>query len=413
MNIGLFIGWRYAGGRRSYQNVAFLSRVSIVGLVVGVMLLITVLSIMNGFDRELRQRILGLVPQAAIYHKQGVEDWQALQKKLEQHSDVKAAAPFVELQGMVAKGTEASPVLIYGIDIDQEKRVSRIAEFLPSDIAIQLMNKTDTFVVGRSIATRLSLKVGDTAMLIVPDASGRLGSNNGSPQLAYFTLIHILDTQTELDNTLVLTRLSAAAALSPTPSRISGLRMSLSDLFVARQVVWELVNQVGYGYYGQSWEHSHGNLFHAIQMSKKLVGLLMSLIVAIAAFNVVSTLIMVVVEKQADIAILRTLGTTTGTIMRIFIYQGSLIGLFGTSVGVLAGILLTWCVGPLVHAVERISHVQFLKADVYPLTYLPTQIVWSDVLNVALTALVMSFCATLYPAWRASRARPAEILRYE
>jgi lipoprotein-releasing system permease protein len=191
------------------------------------------------------------------------------------------------------------------------------------------------------------------------------------------------------------------------------MRLRVDDLFAAREVVWQALNELGRSYYGTSWQNTHGNLYQAIHMSKKLVALLMSLIVAIAAFNVVSTLVMVVVEKQGDIAILRTLGASTGEIMAIFMVQGTLIGIIGTVLGVVCGVLLSWLAQPLLRLFEILLDVRFLKSDVYPLTYLPIEISPADILQVSVTAMLMSFLATLYPAWRASRTRPAEILRYE
>lgn len=408
MRLPLHIGLRYSGARAFNQSVSFLARVSVTGLVVGVGLLIAVLSIMNGFDRELREKILGLVPQAAIYERGGVADWPALQRKLEDREDIVAAAPFVQLNGLVAVRQEAEPVVLYGIDPGQEPRVSHLAEYLDASQLGQLHSGTGRLILGARIAEKLGLSVQDRVMMIVPDAD-----DMGSPRIEYFTLLHILRTETELDNALALTDLASAARLSTTPDSVSGMRLKVTNLFDARDIAWQALLDLGGGYYGSSWASTHGNLYHAIHMSKKLVALLMSLIVAIAAFNVISTLVMVVIEKQGDIAILRTQGASTGTIMNIFIVLGSAIGIMGTVLGVLFGLGLSLVIEYLVRGVERLLNVQFLKSDVYPLTYLPTEISWPDVGMVAATSLVMSFLATLYPAWRASRVQPAEVLRYE
>lgn len=245
-------------------------------------------------------------------------------------------------------------------------------------------------------------------MLVVP------GERAGvAPHIGYFTLLKVLRTHTELDNSLSITHLTTAARYTGQPEKVTGMRLKVEDLFSARDIVWNALTQLGRNYYGTSWLNTHGNLYQAIHMSKKLVALLMSLIVAIAAFNVVSTLVMVVVEKQGDIAILRTFGASTGDIMAIFVVQGSVIGLIGTLLGVVFGLLLTLIVQPLVQFFEMLFGVQFLKSDVYPLTYLPIEIAPDDIAQVAITALLMSFLATLYPAWRASRTRPADVLRYE
>lgn len=408
MSLALFIGTRYSGARAFNQSVSFLARVSVIGLVVGVGLLIAVLSIMNGFDRELREKILGLVPQAAIYQTGGIEDWHALQRFLEKQPGIAAAAPFVQLNGLVAVGQDAQPVVLYGINPDHERRVSRIGEYLDSEDLQTLQDQSNQLVLGVKIAERLALQVGQDVMVIVPDPE-----SSNAPRIEYFTLLQILQTDTELDNALALTSLGSAASLTATATSVSGMRLRVDDLFAARDTTWEALLKLGPGFHGSSWASTHGNLYHAIHMSKKLVALLMSLIVAIAAFNVISTLVMVVIEKQGDIAILRTQGATTGAIMNIFIVLGTIIGVLGTLFGVLFGLCLSMVIEGLVKLVEGTFGMQFLKSDVYPITYLPTQIAWSDVALVAITSLAMSFLATLYPAWRASRVQPADVLRYE
>lgn len=408
MKLPVFIGLRYTGAPRNNQFVSFFSGVSITGLVVGVGLLITVLSIMNGFDRELREKILALVPQAAVYERTGISDWQELQAWLEAQPRVEAAAPFVKLEGLVSYQGKSEPVVLFGIEPAEELRVSRLEEFLRPDIMTRLQAEEDQLVLGEAIANRLGVKEGEQLMLVVP------GERAGvAPHIGYFTLLKVLRTHTELDNSLSITHLTTAARYTGQPEKVTGMRLKVEDLFSARDIVWNALTQLGRNYYGTSWLNTHGNLYQAIHMSKKLVALLMSLIVAIAAFNVVSTLVMVVVEKQGDIAILRTFGASTGDIMAIFVVQGSVIGLIGTLLGVVFGLLLTLIVQPLVRFFEMLFGVQFLKSDVYPLTYLPIEIAPDDIAQVAITALLMSFLATLYPAWRASRTRPADVLRYE
>lgn len=408
MKLPIFIGLRYTGASRNSQFVSFFSGVSITGLVVGVGLLITVLSIMNGFDRELREKILALVPQAAVYERGGISDWRELQSWLEAQPQIEASAPFVQLEGLVSYQGKSEPVVVFGVEPADEVRVSRLAEFLSQEVLASLETQTDQLVLGEAIAARLGVQEGEQLMLVVP------GERPGvAPHIGYFTLLKILRTQTELDNSLSITHLTTAARFTAQPDKVSGMRLKVEDLFSARTIVWNALNQLGRDYYGTSWQNTHGNLYQAIQMSKKLVALLMSLIVAIAAFNVVSTLVMVVVEKQGDIAILRTFGASTGDIMAIFVVQGSVIGLIGTALGVVFGLLLTAIVQPLLQFFEFLFGVQFLKSDVYPLTYLPIEFTPNDIAQVAVTALVMSFLATLYPAWRASRTRPADVLRYE
>lgn len=407
MKLPVLIGLRYTGTRARTQLVAFLSRVSILGLIVGVGLLLAVLSIMNGFDKELREKILSLVPQAAIYKHQGITDWPALQKQLEQQDEIVAAVPFVQLNGLVSKTNIAEPVAVFGINVQQELRVSRLLEFVPQAKLDSLRQGNDAILLGAGIAKKLKVAPGQSVLLLIPSVSG------GAPRAQYFNVVDLISTQTELDQTLALMNINQAANLSGMPDSVSGLRLKLANLFDAREVVWQNLLQLGGDYYGSSWINTHGNLYHAIHLSKKLVALLMLLMVAIAAFNVVSTLIMVVVEKESDIAILRTQGASTKTIMAIFMVQGTAIGVIGTGLGVLFGISLSFVIGPVVAHMESILGVQFLSSDVYPLTYLPTQILVGDVWFVASVALAMSFVATLYPAWRASRIQPADALRYE
>jgi lipoprotein-releasing system permease protein len=236
---------------------------------------------------------------------------------------------------------------------------------------------------------------------------------NSSPRIKVVTVLAILNTHTEIDNTLALMDINVAADLSGYPGQITGVRLKVDDVFAAPEVVRDIMLTLTEDYHGSSWIRTHGNVYQAIQMSKSMVGMLLFLIIAIAAFNLVSTLIMVVVDKQGDIAILRTMGASTSEIMAIFMVQGGLIGLIGTSIGLVLGVTLSYFVTPLVQWIERIFGVQFLHSDVYPITYLPSELVAGDIAKVVITALLISFFVSLYPAWRASKIQPADALRYE
>ncbi len=402
------IGLRYAGARQRNQLVSFISAISILGLVLAVALLVVVLSVMNGFDRELRERILGVLPQASLYHRDGIDDWQSLQQQLLGNPQVRAASPFVELQGLLSVKQEVAPVAIYGVAAAEEAKTSSIGDYISPE-EFRLLAQGDALLLGRGLADKLALEVDDKLLLIVPSGGGA----RQAPKLQSLRVAAIFTTGTEVDNSLALMDLMAASALSGQPSRVTALRLQLDDLFAAPQVVRQIVHNLPYGYYSSDWTRTHGNLFQAIQMSKKLVGLLLVLIIAISAFNVVSTLIMVVVDKQGDIAILRSLGTSTREIMGIFMVQGSLIGVVGTALGLALGLLLSLVVTDLVQGLERLLDLQFLKSDVYPISYLPVDVRWQDVVLVGGVALLMAFMATIYPAWRASRVQPAEALRYE
>jgi lipoprotein-releasing system permease protein len=409
----LFIGARYGISRRHSRLVSFISSLSTVGLIIGVALLVLVLSIMNGFDRELRERILGIMPQATLYHREGILDPAPIIEQVRRHPQVLGAAPFVQLQGLVSRQKRVAPVNIFGIDPQQELQHSALKNYLPIEIFDKLAQAPHGLVIGKGIADKLQLVEGDRITLIIPARSDGYSDIRSTPGISMVQVIGVLESGTEIDQHLALMGLQQASELSLYPGRVTGIRLQLDDLFIAPWLVTSLVNELPDGFYGSSWIRTQGNLYEAIQMSKRLVKLLLFLIIAIAAFNLVSTLIMVVVDKQGDIAILRTLGASTAEIIGIFMVQGGLIGVIGTSLGVVLGVGLSLCVTDFVQWLERILDIQFLRSDVYPISYLPSHLQWADVGQVALTALVISFFASLYPAWRASRIQPADALRYE
>jgi lipoprotein-releasing system permease protein len=406
-----FIGARYGISRRHSRLVSFISTLSTVGLVIGVALLIVVLSIMNGFDRELRERILGIMPQATLYHSSGsIVDTGPLIDLAMRQPHVLGASPFVQVQGLVSWQRRAEPVNLFGIEPAMELQYSALKNYLPASVFDELSNNSQALVLGKGIADKLQVDVGQTISLVIP-ASGRDGQT--APRIRALDVIAILDSGTGIDQYLALMGLSAASQLTTFPGEATGIRLQLDDLFAAPEVMRLIVNELPSGYYGSNWTRTQGNLYEAIHMSKRLVELLLFLIIAIAAFNLVSTLIMVVVDKQGDIAILRTLGASTSDIIGIFMVQGGLIGLIGTSAGVVLGVGLSLVVTDLAQGIERITGIQFLHSDVYPISYLPSDLQWGDVLYIGATALTISVIASLYPAWRASRVQPAEALRYE
>lgn len=401
------VGARYGISQGHSHLVSFISRLSTAGLVIGVALLILVMSIMNGFDKELRENILGVMPQAMIYHRHSIEHPEQLISELKRHPRVLAASPYVQLHGLLGYQKNVAPAIIFGIDSVQEKTTSKLLEFLPPDTLEKLAVAEAGIVIGRGVAEKLQVVEADAISLII-NVEG-----NSSPRMKAVTVLAILNTHTEIDNTLALMNINVAADLSGYPGQITGVRLKVDDVFAAPEVVHEIMLTLTEGYQGSSWIRTHGNIYQAIQMSKNMVGILLFLIIAIAAFNLVSTLIMVVVDKQGDIAILRTMGASTTEIMAIFMVQGGLIGLIGTSIGLVLGVTLSYFVTPLVQWIEKVFGVQFLHSDVYPIAYLPSEIVSGDIAKVVITALMISFFVSLYPAWCASRIQPADALRYE
>jgi lipoprotein-releasing system permease protein len=408
------VGARYGISRRHSQLVSFISRLSTAGLVIGVALLIVVMSIMNGFDRELRERILGIMPQAMIYHREGIENYQSVITQLKKDERIIGAAPFVHIQGLLTFQKHAAPINLFGIHPLEESKVSILEQYLPAGTFTALSANAQAVIVGQGIATKLGILAGDKITLIVPRAS--TVDANSTPSVLMLEVLAILKSNTEIDQSLALMNLEAASQVSELGGRVSGIRLQVNDLFEAQNIVVDAVDRLSAdsnGYYGSDWMHTYGNVYQAIHMSKNLVSMLLLLIIAIAAFNLVSTLIMVVVDKQGDIAILRTLGASSSEIIGIFMVQGGLIGFIGTAIGGIVGVLLSLVVTDVVSGIEHFFNIQFLHSDVYPISYLPSDLQWPDVLQVLLTALIISFFASLYPAWRASRVRPADALRYE
>jgi lipoprotein-releasing system permease protein len=406
----LRVGLRYAGSSHRGALVAFISRVSMLGLVLGVALLIVVLSVMNGFDRELRERILSLVPHVSLSPVEPVSDWRALAAAVEAHPEVVAAAPFVDLQGLLMYRGKVVPVLLHGADPEAERRISAIDRYLESGSLEVLADAPDSVLLSRLLARRLGAEPGVNLLVLVPDVNA---AGQVVPRAERVRLAGIFDTGTEVDNMLAMIGLEAATRLRGHPGIVQGVRFQVRDLFTAARVEREVSAGLGIAVYALDWTRTHGNLYEAIQLSRNMVGILLFLIVAVAVFNVVSTLFLIVKDKEGDIAILRTLGASPGAIMAVFVVQGTLIGLAGAFAGGLIGSLLSLGVTDAVALLERLLGVQFLKAEVYPVSYLPADLSWRDVVDVCGVALAMSFVATLYPSWRAARMHPAEVLRYE
>lgn len=410
--LSLFVGLRYTGAKRRNHFISFISLVSMIGLTLGVAVLILVLSVMNGFDRELRQRILGMVPHATITPYRGeLQQWPELVKRLDGMDKVVGSAPFIEAQGMLTANGQVRGVLISGIEPDYEKRVSIIDDHIIAGQLDSLEPGGFGIVLGDILSRVLGAQVGDKVTMVLPEAS--ISVAGVFPRLKRFTVVGVFKVGAELDASMAYIHMADAAKIKRVASGAEGIRLEFNNLFEAPLAVRQIARELGGQYRTSDWTRTHGNLFQAIQLEKKMIGLLLFIIVAVAAFNIVSTLVMVVTDKRSDIAILRTMGASAGTIMRIFMVQGGFIGVIGTLVGTGLGILLALVVTDVVAWIEEVFHIKFLDASVYFISYLPSELRWSDVLTICLSSLLISLLATLYPAYRASQTQPAEALRYE
>ncbi|AYC33423.1 lipoprotein-releasing ABC transporter permease subunit [Pseudomonas cavernae] len=410
--LSIFIGSRYTRAKRRNHYISFISLTSMIGLALGVLAMIVVLSVMNGFQKEMSARILGMVPHATLVGVQPLDDWRAVASKAEANPQVLAAAPFSELEGMLSYKGAMQSVQINGVDPQEEPKVSIIGEHIVQGRLDDLKPGGFGVVIGEITARRFRINVGDKLTLIIPEASSAPGGI--TPRMQRLNVVGVFKVGAELDGNLALIHVADAAAMQRMqPGQVQSVRLALKDLYQAPQVAAALAGQLGQGYRASDWTQTQGSLFSAMKMEKTMIGLLLLLIVAVAAFNIIATLIMVVADKGGDIAILRTLGATPGQIMATFVVQGSIIGVIGTSIGVVLGVIAALNVSSLVGWLERISGQHIFSSDVYFISNLPSELQGADVLLIAVAALSLSFLATLYPSWRAAQIQPAEALRYE
>ena len=409
--LSLFIGLRYTRAKRRNHFISFISLVSMLGIIVGVTALITVISVMNGFDGELRTRILGAISHATVSGiGQSVQDWPHALDIAKSEKHVKGAAPYVENQAFLV-GRQSSGAIVRGIMPKLEPHVSDFNTHMKAGSFDSLTDGSWHIALGDELAMQLGVTIGDKVTLYAPKF--RATPIGGVPVLRRFTVTGIFALgMSEYDSGMALINMHDAERIfgvhGPT-----GIRLRLDDMFDAYPVAQHLADRLGQQYQVRTWMQSNANFFKAIEMEKKVMFLILSLIVAVAAFNLVSTLVMLVTDKQADIAILRTLGATPRTIMGVFMVQGMAVGLIGLGFGVLFGVLLAINLPALVDWIQNVFHVQFLSPDVYYISNVPSQLNWSDVGWISGLAFVFCLLATIYPAWRASRTQPAEALRYE
>lgn len=410
--IELFIGLRYTRARRRTHFVSFITLTSMIGIALGVAALITVISVMNGFERELRERILGMISHAEIHGERGqVADWPDLVESAQGHPRVVGAAPFIDGEVMVAHGGNVSGTLLRGIDPQLEPRVSQVQD----QIVVgddDLESGEYGIILGSALARELRARVGDRIIVITPEA--RISVAGVTPRMRRFKVTGIFEVgMHEYDLTLSLAHLEDVARLHQMGDKVGGIRLKFDDMMAAPWLAQEVAQDLP-GYYRViDWTRQHANFFRAVKTEKTVMFAILALIVAVAAFNIVSTLVMVVRDKQADIAILRTLGLSPRSIMAVFIIQGGIIGVVGTVLGVVGGVTLALNVENIVPAVENLLNFEFLPADVYYISDLPAELRGSDVVRITALAAALSLLATIYPAWRAARTEPAEALRYE
>ena len=407
--ISLYIGLRYTRARRSNHFISFIALVSMIGLTLGVAVLITVLSVMNGFDRELKNRVLGMIPQATVSSTQILTNWPELAKKVEQHEHVKGVAPFTQLQGMLTAQGQVAGIMVTGIEPSYEKKVSIIQNHMVEGSIDSLKKGEFGIVLGKQMTDSLGLGLNDNITLVLPEATP--SPAGVVPRFKRFKIVGIFSIGAEVDSMMGYIALNDASTLLRLPDGAQGVRLKLDDIFLAPEVADDIVKDLPSNFYASNWTFTHGKLFSAIQMEKAMVSLLLFLIVLVAAFNIVSSLVMVVTDKKSDIAILRTLGASPATITRIFMVQGTIIGVIGTVSGAILGIIFASSISSVIGWLNTTFGLNLF--DAYFINYLPSYLRWQDVVVIVCLSLLLSFLATIYPAFRAAKTQPAEALRYE
>ena len=412
----LFVGMRYTRAKRRNHFISFISLTSMVGIGLGVAALIVVLSVMNGFQEELRSRILGVASHLQITGANNVlADWQRVSSKVQTAKHVTGTAPYIMAQGMLSNGQAVQGAIVRGVLPSEEGKVSDLAAHMRAGQLADL--KADEFgiVLGAELAQSLGVVLGDKVVLMAPQ--GQFTPTGVVPRIKQFTVVGLFQIgMYEYDAGLALINIDDAAKLYRMGDNVSGVRLKLDDLFLAPKISTDLavvLSNESQALFLTDWTQEHANFFRAIQMEKRVMFIILALIVAVAAFNIVSTLVMAVTDKRADIAIMRTFGASPSSIMAIFIVQGALIGIIGTVVGAFFGVLIALNISTIVPFIEHLFHVQFLAKDIYYISELPSHLLWGDVITIVILSFFLSLIATLYPSWKASKMNPAEALRYD
>ena len=412
MPIEYRIGARYTRSKSRTRFIDFISLISVLGVAIGVAVIITVLSVMNGFKTEVRQKMLSFTSHLSMTGFTGeLGAWRPLEKLIEDHPDIVSLAPFVEAQAMLVNRDLTSGIYLRGVLPEYETRVSDIAGHMTSGTLDTLTDGGFNIVLGKALARRLNVGVGDRVTVISPRAS--VSVIGIRPRMKRFTVGGIFSVgMPQFDRHVALVHLHDAQLLMRLEDKVSGVHLRLQDLFKAPEVAYGLRGELGADYWISDWTQRHQAFFHAIEMEKTILGIIMTLIILVAVFNIVSTLIMVVVEKRGDIAILKTMGMTPARVLRIFVTQGCLIGGVGTALGAIGGVALATYLSSIAKWIEGVSGRKFLSPDVYPISEVPSQLMFADVVLTVSVAFAMTVLATLYPAWRAASMQPAQILRY-
>lgn len=415
----LFVGMRYTRAKRKNHFISFISLTSMIGIALGVAALIIVLSVMNGFQKDLRTRILGVASHLEITGSNNtLSDWPNIAESSVKREHVLASAPYIAAQAMLSYGQGVQGAIIRGVlpaaedkvaDLGKSMRVGRLNDLRAGEFGI---------ILGTDLAYNLGAQMGDKVVVMAPQ--GQFTPAGVVPRLKQFTVIGLFSSgMQEYDAGLALIHMDDAAKLYRMDNKVSGVRLKLDDLFIAPNVAASISKDLNgasnptSAYYVTDWTQQHANFFKAVQMEKRVMFIILTLIVAVAAFNIVSTLVMAVTDKRADIAIMRTFGASPASIMAIFIVQGALIGLIGTLIGAVFGVIVALNIDVIIPFIEGLFHIQFLAKDVYQISEVPSDLIWPDVITIVIVSFVLSLLATLYPSWRASKINPAEALMYE
>ena len=409
----LLIGLRYTRAKRRNHFISFISATSMIGVILGVWALITVMSIMNGFHKDLRDRILFVVSHVTISDVRGsMGDWQGVSDLVKGNPEVQAQSPFILGQGMITKGGEVTGALIRGILPEKEREVSEVLNHIVEGNPDALRAGDFGIILGDTLARILGVRLGDKVTVVAP--KGKVTPAGLLPRLKRFTVIGLFKINMhEYDSGIALIHIDDAARLLGLKNQVSGLRLKLNDVDMAPRVSRDIAQELQPNFRIRDWTQEHANFFRALEIEKRVVFIVLTLIIAVAAFNIVSTLVMIVTDKQPDVAILRTLGMSPGSVMKVFMVQGTVIGVVGTLLGAGFGVLTALNIQTIIPAIENFFNTELFPVSVYVITDFPAELRWLDVTWVVVIALLLSFLATLYPAWRASRVQPADALRYD